>query len=41
MSWKAEYVKLQSGKIPFLEFLEDLDIDSKIDIIAAIDELTE
>lgn len=39
MFWKAEYVELQSGRIPFKEFINELDIDSRLDILAAIDEL--
>lgn len=41
MDWKAEYVELENGKVPFMEFLEEMDIDAKIDILAAIDELIE
>jgi phage-related protein len=41
MSWRAEFVVLTNGKIPFNDFLNELDIDSKIDIFAAIDELIE
>jgi len=41
LDWIADYVKLGSGRIPFRDFLNSLDIDSKLDIIAAIDELIE
>jgi phage-related protein len=41
MSWFAEFVELENGKIPFQLFLDSLDNDSKINIVAAIDELIE
>ena len=39
MNWKAEYVVTENGKIPFLDFLNTLSVDDKIDILAAIDEI--
>jgi phage-related protein len=41
MDWKAEYVELENGKVPFKDFIDKLDIDAKIDILAMIDELIE
>ena len=41
MNWSAEYVETENGKKPFLEFLNELDFDSKLQIIAAIDEILE
>ena len=41
MNWSAEYVELENGKKPFLEFLNELEIDSKLQIIATIDEIIE
>jgi len=39
MNWKAEYVEIENGIVPFIDFLNELDTDSRIEIVAAIDEI--
>jgi len=41
MSFIANFVKTQNGKIPFYDFLDALSDDERIDIIASIDEIIE
>jgi len=39
--WRAEYAVVENEKVPFMEFLQTLNFDEQLDIIASIDEVLE
>lgn len=41
MNWSVDFVILDSGRIPFNDFMEILTLDEKLEVLAAVDELVE